>query len=148
MLPVFSNCVESDAVFKYPVYQGLRFLWAVQHVDKLQVTIKRHFWFVVYFDQQTHAFAHAFARAFAWSKMIKNIRKSWKKSLFHHTHERLTKKKVCWSAIESDSQSLVDAFLIIFLCFWSFLTVRTHAQACVRWSKYTTLVCLCNIEIC
>ena len=30
-------------------------------------------------------------------------------------------------------------FLYIFKCFWSFLTMQTHAQACVRWSKYTTL---------
>ena len=29
-------------------------------------------------------------------------------------------------------------FLLIFECFWSFSTMRTHAQACVCWSKYTT----------
>ena len=27
-------------------------------------------------------------------------------------------------------------FLLIFKCFWSFLTMRTRAQACVCWSKY------------
>ena len=27
---------------------------------------------------------------------------------------------------------------IIFECFWSFLTMQTHVQAFVRWSKYTT----------
>ena len=29
-------------------------------------------------------------------------------------------------------------YLLIFKCFWLFLTMRTHAQACIRWSKYTT----------
>ena len=29
-------------------------------------------------------------------------------------------------------------FLPIFECFWSFSTMQMHAQACVRWSKYTT----------
>ena len=24
-------------------------------------------------------------------------------------------------------------------CFWSFSTMRTHAQACILWSKYTTV---------
>ena len=63
------------------------------------------------------------------------------------------KKKVCWSAIGSDSQKLVDTqklvahwefcctFFFISQCFWSFLTMRALAQACLRWSKYTTKVC-------
>ena len=29
-------------------------------------------------------------------------------------------------------------FLVIFECFWLFSTMQMHAQACVRWSKYTT----------
>ena len=62
------------------------------------------------------------AHAFTWSKTTKNIQKLGKKYLFHHAHERLTK--------------------LIFECFWSFLTMRTHAQACIYWSKYTTPVCL------
>ena len=36
-------------------------------------------------------------------------------------------------------------FLLIFECFWSFSAMRTHAQACIRWSKYTTLVLSCLI---
>ena len=30
-------------------------------------------------------------------------------------------------------------FLLILECFRSFLTMRTHTQACGRWSKYTTV---------
>ena len=79
---------------------------------------------------------------FAWSKTIKNIRKSWKKYLFLHAHERLTKKNeeklyvslLCASRAHDEK----GTFLLIFKCFWSFATMQTHAQACVRWSKYTT----------
>ena len=99
---------------------------------------------VVYFDQQTHACAYVC--------MVENNQKHSKvskKVLFssctQEAHVRLTrkaKKKVCWSAIGSDSQKRVDTqmllFLLIFKCFWSFWTMRIHAQACVCWLKYTT----------
>ena len=127
------------------------------------------------------------AHAFSWSKTIKNTQKWVKKYLFHHAYERHTrglwrkqKKKVCWSAIGSDSQKLVntlklvahlefcgfytffymsnacewckcslkkdekDTFVMIFKCFWFFSTMQMHAQACICWSKYTTLVCSMN----
>ena len=55
------------------------------------------------------------AHTFTWLKSTENIEKWWKKYLLLHTHERLRKdswrklkKKVCWSAIGSDSQKLVD----------------------------------------
>ena len=35
---------------------------------------------------------------------------------------------------------------MIFECFWSFSTMRMHAQACVCWSKYTTFS-FCEIII-
>ena len=31
-----------------------------------------------------------------------------------------------------------DTFFMIVKCFWLFSTMRTHAQACIHWSKYTT----------
>ena len=67
---------------------------------------------VVYFNQQTHAFA--------WSKMMKNIWKLPFPSCIWEAHERLMKKikkKVCWSAIGSYSQKLV-AHLTFFLFFF------------------------------
>ena len=36
----------------------------------------------------------------------------------------------------------IQYFFMIFECFPSISTMRTHAQACFRWSKYTT-DCLC-----
>ena len=66
--------------------------------------------FVVYFDQQMHACACV--------RIVENDQKHWKMkkkvpfpSCVLEAHVRLmkkTKKKVCWSAIESDSQKLVD----------------------------------------
>ena len=96
--------------------------------------------------------------AFAWSKTIKNIQKWLEKYFFHHAHERLTrglrrkmKKNEENSLLVSDWEWLLKAgwhlkagcsfgIFIIFLCFWSFSTMRTHAQACIRWSKYTTVI--------
>ena len=59
------------------------------------------------------------------------------------------KKKVCWSAIGSDSlklvytQTLVDHLEFTFFThFQVFSIVLAHANACVRWSKYTTHVIL------
>ena len=82
------------------------------------------------------------AHAFACSKTIKNTQKWVKKYFFHHAHERHTrglrrkaKKKVCeplWCMMKKVH------FLLIFKCFWSFSTMQTHTQACIRWSKYTT----------
>ena len=42
-----------------------------------------------------------------------------------------------WASRAHDEKG---TFLLIFECFWSVLTMRTHAHACVRWSKYTTCV--------
>ena len=40
-----------------------------------------------------------------------------------------------WASRTHDGK---DTFFIIFLCLRSFLNMRTHVQACVPWSKYTT----------
>ena len=102
------------------------------------------------------------AHEFAWSKTTINIQKWRKKYLFHHACERHTrglrrkmKKKVCWSAIGSDSQKLVDTqklvahlefccFLIVFLHGLimlmnktkSFLNVFYRFQPCERMRKH------------
>ena len=76
------------------------------------------------------------AHAFAWSKMIKNIWKWVKKNLFHHAHglQRKTKKKVCWSAIGSDSQKLVDTLKLVahleFCCFCTFFYMSNACELC------------------
>ena len=41
-----------------------------------------------------------------------------------------------WAFHEHDEKG---TFLLIFECFQSFSTMQTHAQACLCWSKYTTL---------
>ena len=96
---------------------------------------------VVYFDQP---------HAFAWSKTIKNTWKWVKKYLFHHAHERhkrglrrKTKKKVCWSAIGSDSQKLVDTLKLVahlefccFLYFFIFLREPYVSLSCAWWKRY------------
>ena len=79
---------------------------------------------VLYFDQRS-----MLAHAFAWLKTIKNIQKLWLFSSFFFM--RLT-----WASCAHNEKG---TFFIIFECFLSFSTMRTHAQACVRWSKYTTL---------
>ena len=73
--------------------------------------------------------------AFAWLKLIENTRKWVKKVPFHHAYKRLMrglrrklKKKVCWSAIESDSQSLVGTqTLVAHLEICCFLFFFLHA---------------------
>ena len=40
---------------------------------------------------------------------------------------------------------LRKANFIIFLCFWSFSTMRMHGQAWVHWLKYTTLSMWCKV---
>ena len=84
---------------------------------------------------------------------------------------RKTKKKVCWSAIDWEglpkagwhlkagcslgillffdhsptwASYEICGLYMIFKCFSLFLTMQTHAQACVHWSKYTTDVTLTN----
>ena len=47
-----------------------------------------------------------------------------------------------WACRVHDEKS---TFLLIFECLWLFSTMQTHAQACVRWSKYTTTM-LCWIS--
>ena len=95
-------------------------------------------------------------------KTFKNHRKSTFSIMHTRGSWRKTKKKVCWLAIGSDSQKLVDTqklvahlefccFLIVFLhdllmfmntnhfpMLLSFSTMQMHTQVCVRWSKYTT----------
>ena len=94
--------------------------WALWMRPRLSLSVQ----LVVYFDQHMHAFA--------WSKTIKNAQKWVKKSTFFimrtrgslRAHKEKWKKKVCWSAIGSDSQKLVDTH------FWVFLIVCDHANAC------------------
>ena len=44
-------------------------------------------------------------------------------------------ESLSWASRVHDKKG---TFLLIFECFRSFSTIRTHAQACLRWSKYTT----------
>ena len=70
-----------------------------------------------------------------------NIKK-WKSTFFNMRTTgswRKKRKKVCWLAIGSDSQKLVDNFFMIFNCFLQFLNMQIHVQACICWSKYTTI---------
>ena len=93
---------------------------------------------VVYFDQGTHAFARL--------KTIENIRKSWKKFLFFSTWaSHLHDAKLTWASRAHDGKG---TFFIIFQCFSSFLTMQTHAQACVGWSKYTTVAWYWKLSSC
>ena len=68
-------------------------------------------------------------------------RKQWKTL---ENHEKST-----FSIMRTRSSSLTWAFRthdgkgtfsMIFKCFSSFLTMQTHAQACISWLKYTTLL--------
>ena len=92
------------------------------------------------------------AHAFAWSKTMENIQKSWKKCLFHYTHERFMtgswskwRKKFVGQRLGVTPKSWLTpkcgkgTFFMIFECFSSFLTMQTYAQACNWWSKYTAV---------
>ena len=99
--------------------------------------------FVVYFDQQTQH-----------SKMMNKVPFS---SCTRKAHKRLTKKNqekqrkkltdklfssfffvsLTWASGMHDEKG---NFLIIFKCFWSFLNMQMHAQACICWSKNTTFI--------
>ena len=72
---------------------------------------------VVYFDQQTHACA-----------CIRMVENDQKPSFFIES--------LSWASRVHDEKG---TFLLIFECFYRFSTMRTHAQACVRWLKYTTV---------
>ena len=81
------------------------------------------------------------AHAFSWSKTMKNIQKSWKSTFSIMCTKgswRKTKKKVCWSAIGSDSQNwlthkrwlLIWNFVILLLSRLKWIIIQ-------KWTIYT-----------
>ena len=77
-------------------------------------------WHVVYFDQRTHAQSHGRKRQITF--------KNYEKSNFFIMHTRGTQE----AYEENQEKSLLVSFL-------SFSTMHMHVQACVCWSKYTTM---------
>ena len=49
-----------------------------------------------------------------------------------------------WASRAHDEKG---TFFIIFRCFLSFSTIRMHAQACIGWSKYTTIDFLARVKM-
>ena len=93
--------------------------------------------FVVYFDQQTHACACIC--------MVENDEKhlkSWKKYLFMctrgscETHEE-KQLRLTWASCGLDGKG---TFSMIFKRFSMFSTMQRHAQACICRLKYTTIL--------
>ena len=67
--------------------------------------------------------------ACAWVRMVENDEKHRNHCMCTRGLQRKTKKKVCWSAIGSDSQKLVDTLrLVAHLEFCCFLYFFLHEQ--------------------
>ena len=92
---------------------------------------------VVYFNQRTHACACVCMVENDWKH------KKMNQPAFGSHSQSLTNKlffAFCYESLSCASLAHEEKhiFLFIFLCFQSFSTMQTHAQACVLWLKYTT----------
>ena len=112
---------------------------------------KKNCIYVVYFDQQTHAWAcvRMVENNKKHSKMMKKVPFSscvWVSTSFWESLPMTDQQTFFFVFLREPYVSFScawykGAFFIIFLCFWSFSTMRRHAQACIRWSKYTAYIC-------